>query len=196
MNKVEMRINRLFRDIPESRRKIEMIQEITQDLSDKVSDLISQGYSEDEAVEKAFEDFGDISEIQYELMGGYHMTKNRDMGLALAFSVWGSLLISALMIFINLYYSPYTIWFVYPVFAVIWWPLSLFFVWYKRKKGIKMGFPYSLAGAALIIALTIFINAYYTPGTIWCVYPIFGVIWWPVAMLFAWLRGRNGREEY
>ncbi len=195
MNKVEIHLNRLFRDIPESRRKIEMIQEISQDLNDKVADLVSQGHSEDEAIQKVIADFGDISEIQNELMGGCRLMKNRNIGLSLTFSLWGSFLISALMIFINLYYTPNAIWFVFPLFTVIWWPLALFFVWYRCKNGIRIGFPFSVAGAVLIIALMIFINSYYTPKTLWCVYPIFAVVWWPVAMFFNRLRHKDRKDD-
>ena len=52
---------------------------------------------------------------------------------AFLFSIFGFLIIIGLMLFINLYYSPGTIWFVYPLFAAIWWPLSMFFRWLNRR---------------------------------------------------------------
>ena len=55
--------------------------------------------------------------------------------LNLEYSIWSSVLIIALFIFINFYYSPHVIWFVYPTFAVLWWPLSLYFRWMKVKRG-------------------------------------------------------------
>jgi hypothetical protein len=182
MNKIEAHLNRLFRDIPYSRRKADMMSEILQDLEEKADDLMSQGRTEDEAIQEAFEDFGDIEEIRRELAGSAQLMRDKNLGLALAFSVWGGIIITALVVFINLYYSPRHIWFVYHVFAVIWWPMSLYFVWNRRRTGNSMAFPYSLAGSAMIIWLTLFINFYYSPHVIWFVYPTFAVLWWPVAL--------------
>jgi Flp pilus assembly protein TadB len=194
MNRIESHINKLFWDIPDSRRKTELILEISQDLEEKIDDLVCQGLSEDEAVQKAFNDFGDMDEIKRELIGSGQLIRNKKLGLALAFSVWSAAIITLFFLFINLYYTPHTIWFVYPVFAVIWWPMTLYFCWYRRKTGNRIAFPYSLAGSTLIIWLMLFINFYYTPHTIWFVYPVFAVLWWPVALFFHWLRHRNRRD--
>jgi hypothetical protein len=195
MNKIEAHINRLFWDVPESGRKSQIMQEITQNLEEKVSDLISQGRTETEAVQKAIEDFGDIGEIQRELMGSAELMQQKNLGLSLAFSVWGCILTSALFIFINLYYTPGNIWFVYPLFAVLWWPMSLFFHWRHRISGESTAFPYSVASYVLIMALVFFINLYYTPHTIWLVYPAFAVVWWPVSTFFLRLRQKSRKDD-
>lgn len=195
MSKIETHINKLFRDIPDSRRKTEIMQEIGQNLSEKVDDLILQGKSEDEAVQTAIEDFGDIDEIKKELMGSEQLEKTKNLGLSFAFSVWGGIITSALMIFINLYYTPHLIWFAFPVFAVAWWPLISFFYWSERKSGRSKAFPQSVAGFLLIFALLLFTNFYYSPRIIWFVYPTFAVIWWPIAMFFKWLRRKNKEDD-
>lgn len=194
MKKIETHINRLFRDIPDSKRKTEMMLEINQDLSDKVADLISQGQTEDEAIQSTIEDFGDIDDIQKELVGSAQLIENKNLGLTLGFSIWGGAIITALFLFINLYYTPEHIWFVYPVFAVIWWPMSMFFYWYGQKSGKSMSFLYSVAAFVLILGLLLFMNFYYNPRLIWFIYPAFAVIWWPIAMYFNQLRERN-RED-
>lgn len=197
MSKIEAHITKLFRDIPDSRDKTDMMQEISRNLYEKVDDLMEQGKTEDEAVQITIEDFGDdINEIRKELVGGEELLKTKNLGLSFAFSVWGGLLISALVIFINLYYTPHIIWFVFPVFVVAWWPLLLFFHWSEKKSGRNKAFPRALAGFLLILALLLFTNYYFTPHIIWFVYPAFGTVWWPIAMFFKWLRRKNGEDDY
>lgn len=194
MNEIESHINRLFAGIPESTRKEEIKLEITQNLNEKVADLIAQGQSREEAVEKAIDDFGDIGDLKEELESSTKLTKSKRLGLSLAFSVWGGILIIALFLFINFYYTPNAIWFVYPTFAVIWWPMTLFFQWYRNKRDVHIGLAFSVCGFLLITGLMLFINLYYTPGTIWFVYPVFAVVWWPLAMFFHHLRQKNRKE--
>lgn len=195
MNKIEERIEKLFKDVPNSKRKREVLQEINQNLYEKVDDLVSLGMTESEAVQKSIDDFGDIREIQEELMGIDQIKESKNVSLSLAFSIWGALLIAAFVIFINLYYSPRIIWFVYPVFAVAWWPMSMYFHWQHKKTGNITAFPYSVAGFALTTALFLFINFYYTPHIIWFVYPVFALIWWPVAVFFYRIRQNNRGDE-
>jgi hypothetical protein len=195
MKKIEAHIDRLFRGIPDSRRKSEMMQEISDNLDEKVADLISQGKTEDEAVKKAMEDFGDIDDIRRELMSSAQLIESRNVGLSLAFSVWGGILVTALFLFINFYYTPRIIWFVYPVFAVAWWPMSVFFRWVGHRSGHSVAFPYAVASFILIMGLLLFINFYYTPRIIWFVYPAFAVIWWPIAVFFHRLRQKNREED-
>ncbi len=196
MNKIERSINSLFEKIPESSRKQEIVQEIIQDFSDKVSDLVAQGQTEDEAMKAAMEDFGDIEELKKELESGTRTEKSKKLALALAFSIWGVILTSAFFVFINLYYTPYIIWFVYPVFAVLWWPIVQFFRWRHFKYNKSFGLPFSISSYLLVMALLIFTNYYFSPNTIWFVYPAFGLLWWPLAMIFNHMRSKeSGGDE-
>jgi hypothetical protein len=196
MSKIEAHINNLFRDIPDSRLKTEIVQEITRDLSEKADDLIEQGKTEEEAVRITIEDFGDdVGEIKKELVGSEQLRKTKNLGLSFAFSVWGVIIISALFVFINLYYTPHIIWFPFPVFAVAWWPLCLYFYWSRQKSGRSAAFPQSVAGFILILALLLFTNYYYSPHNVWFVYPAFAAVWWPIAMFFKWLRQKNKEDD-
>ena len=125
---------RLFKDIDDSERKRQMIDEITHNLNEKVEDLMASGKSLEDATNKAIVEFGDIEEIKKELGVSIPTCKPKNYGYALGFSIWGSALIIILFLFINFYYTPNTIWFVYPTFAILWWPLSLVFVWLKNRK--------------------------------------------------------------
>lgn len=136
-------VERLFRNVPDNESSRNMRQEIIQNLQEKVSDLMENGKSEEDAINKAIVDFGDFDEIRDELTldmkpefqsdkriaeENYKKTTN-----AFLFSIFGFMIIIGLMLFINLYYSPGTIWFVYPLFAAIWWPLAMFFRWLNRR---------------------------------------------------------------
>ena len=140
MNEIESYLNRLFEGIPESIRKEESKLEITQNLNEKVANLVSQGQSREEAVKKAIDDFGDIDDLKEELESSAKLAKSKKLGLSLAFSLWGGILITALFLFINFYYTPKVIWFVYPIFAVIWWPMAMLFHHLRQKSRKGDGF--------------------------------------------------------
>ncbi|HEY2494798.1 MAG TPA: permease prefix domain 1-containing protein, partial [Paenibacillus sp.] len=134
MRKIKDHVKELFNEIPESEQKELMMQDIIQNLEEKVSDLIFSGKDEEDAINKTIVEFGDIEDIKKELGTNPLPLKNRKrFSLHLGFSLWGSGLITALFVFINLYYSPDVIWFVYPVFAVAWWPLAMFYRWLGMK---------------------------------------------------------------
>ncbi|GKU81916.1 hypothetical protein [Niallia sp. NCCP-28] len=59
----------------------------------------------------------------------YHVKKKTYF----SFSVHASLLISLFFIIVNFINSPQIIWAVYPIFAVLWWPLSMYYFYYKRR---------------------------------------------------------------
>lgn len=134
MKKIEEHVRRLFHEVPDSDQKNQVMQEIISDLEEKVRDLRAQGKEEEDAVNKAIVEFGDIDDLKHELAGNKKSRKKKGSSLGLGYSIWGSALIIALVLFINFYYSPKVIWFVYPTFAVLWWPLSMFFRWLKRSR--------------------------------------------------------------
>ncbi|AZN42024.1 permease prefix domain 1-containing protein [Paenibacillus albus] len=132
MKRISTHVEEWFRDIPDSEQKQSIQEEITQNLEEKVYDLMRAGKSEEDATNKTIVEFGDISDIKQELgvMRGKPVIDTRKrFGLHLGFSIWGTCLIIAFFVFINMYYTPNTIWFVYPAFVVAWWPLVMFYKW-------------------------------------------------------------------
>jgi hypothetical protein len=79
---------------------------------------------------------------------------------------------------INSSLSPQYPWAIYPAFAVLWWPLSIYFVKKKDYWG------YSIWASILIIVFFVLSNAVSSANTIWAVYPIFAVLWWPLSMYY------------
>ncbi len=77
---------------------------------------------------------------------------------------------------LNLFYSPGYPWFIYPAFAVLWWPLARGF--------FGRSFAFSLAGSGLVILFFVIVNAVSSPRDIWAVYPAFAVLWWPLSVYY------------
>lgn len=136
MRRIYEFVEKLFDDVPETERSEQVKEEIMQDMEEKVYDLMHDGKSQEDAINKVIIEFGDFDEIKEELkIGG-----SKKLGFAklnLGFSIWGSILIIALMVFINFYYTPKVIWFIYPTFAVLWWPLAMFYYLNRKKEELK-----------------------------------------------------------
>ncbi|MDR1540137.1 MAG: hypothetical protein LBU32_19485 [Clostridiales bacterium] len=145
MREIEEYVERAFYSIPNSARKSETMQEIIQRLTDSAEKLMGtekgreglmgNGRSREDAINKAIVDFGDLGEIIQGLREDGARSGKSPAYSALWFSIIGSLAIVALVAFINLYYTPRIIWFLYPAFGVAWWPLSVFFFgkWRRMK---------------------------------------------------------------
>lgn len=67
MRQIKDHVKELFRDIPASDNKELMMQDIIQNLEEKVGDLIFSGKEEEDAINKAIVEFGDIEDIKKEL---------------------------------------------------------------------------------------------------------------------------------
>jgi hypothetical protein len=76
-------------------------------------------------------------------------------------------------------------WAIYPIYAILWWPLAIAFA--KRGKALT----FSMAGSLLTAALFVTTNLITSPKTIWAVYPIFAIAWWPLAVYFFVFRRRQ-----
>ncbi|SHF13850.1 hypothetical protein SAMN05444392_10878 [Seinonella peptonophila] len=133
MKKLKKHVDKLFSDVPDSDEKEVLKQEIYENLQEKVQDLIEQGKDEEDAINKAIVEFGDIDEIKMELVVTKNPLRKNNTKYNLGFSIWGSLLIISLFVFANFYYTPDNIWFVYPTFVVLWWPSVMFYYWRKTR---------------------------------------------------------------
>ena len=100
MKKLKNHVDELFKEVPDSEQKQAIKQEVLENLEEKVFDLIQQGKEEEDAINKAIVDFGDIDDLKKEL-GVKQPVKKNNSKLNLGFSIWGSILIIALFIFIN-----------------------------------------------------------------------------------------------
>lgn len=135
MKKLKNYIDDLFKDFPINEETQKIKTEIIQNLEEKVSYLIENGKSEEDAINKTIVEFGDIEELKenFGTLNTEIKSKKKSALLNLQFSLYGSGLIIALFLFINFYYTPKSIWVIYPIFGILWWPLTMYFNW-KRKK--------------------------------------------------------------
>jgi hypothetical protein len=138
MKTIQEHVDALFREIPDSERKAALKREIVDNLQEKVADLMALGKAEEDAIYRAIVEFGDITDIRDELRGSgtqsAPLSDRSSVGYKLGFSIVGSVLIIALLLFINLYITPSFLWCIFPIFGVLWWPLSLFFKWMKYRR--------------------------------------------------------------
>lgn len=102
-------------------------------------------------------------------------TKSR---YSLGFSIAGSLVIILLLAFINFYTGSQFPWFIFPTYAILWWPISTFFV---GKRSMKI---FSLVGSFMTIALLFLVNYLTSWNYPWFLFPSFAIFWWPLAMFF------------
>lgn len=98
---------------------------------------------------------------------------------ALTFSVAGYSLTLAWYGALNLLLEPGSPWVIFIAFALLWWPLSVFFHG-RRKPHI-----FAVVMSAISIAFFAAVNIIYAPGTLWAFYPAFAVLWWPLTLMFA-----------
>lgn len=90
----------------------------------------------------------------------------------------GSISVILYYLILNTFLSPGYPWVIYPAFAVLWWPLSL----YHAQK--RTYFKFSLHASFLLIVFFSVVNFISSPHTIWAVFPIFCVLWWPLSMYY------------
>ncbi len=101
---------------------------------------------------------------------GVHL---RGRMISVPVAVLFSVLLILYFTIINLLLTPGRFWAVYPVYAALWWPLSLCF----RNKPK----PFSVAGSLITIVFLIATNLMETPYP-WALYACPPVVFWPLAM--------------
>ncbi|MBO9130724.1 hypothetical protein [Bacillus sp. 165] len=93
-------------------------------------------------------------------------------------SLFGSISTIVYYSLLNGILSPEYPWAIYPAFVVLWWPLATYYAKNKRY------YEFSISSSLLISTFFITVNIISSPHTIWAVYPIFVVLWWPLSMYF------------
>lgn len=138
MKKLHKFVKKTLRRIPNSSEKYQLIEQLTNALSEKVSDLIEDGMEELEAIEKAQLDFGDGKEVMDEFMADYRTPQRIQRAKNhIYYSLACTVLIIAFLIFLNVYlatvYDLNFIWCVYPSIGILFWPLSIVYKYLNIK---------------------------------------------------------------
>jgi len=71
--------------------------------------------------------------VAWAVIGDYFGSRKKYFAL----SIWGAGITIIFFAYINYMNTPNVIWAVYPVFAILWWPLSLYF--FKVRKRLSKG---------------------------------------------------------
>jgi len=79
---------------------------------------------------------------------------------------------------LNILMLPGFPWAVFPAYALFWWPLAAAFA----RPGRSL--PLAIAGSLLSAAFFVAVNFITTPGSVWCVYPMFALSWWPLSVYY------------
>lgn len=96
----------------------------------------------------------------------------------LSFAIVSVLLLTAYYLVINLFVVTGHPYILYIVFALIWWPLGVAFGKHRNSR------LFSVQGFVLFALFFGILNYITTPQTIWAIYPIFAIFWWPLAIFF------------
>lgn len=129
MKRIKNFVKNTFKDLPKEERE-KVVGTVIITLTEKVEDLVEQGLTIDEAIDKTVIEFGTIEDYiepsekktrfkSLKTLGNYR----NDLYL----SIFGSMIIVGIMIYINLAFSDELLWFVVPAIAILWWPLIIFY---------------------------------------------------------------------
>jgi hypothetical protein len=88
----------------------------------------------------------------------------------------GAWLIIVFFVVLNRISSPEVFWAIHLIFAVLWWPISIYLA--------KKTFYYSAVGAGMTILYFSLVNYMTSPHQLWAVYPAFAVFWWPLSVYY------------
>ncbi len=92
------------------------------------------------------------------------------------YSVLASIYTIGFFYLVNLISSPNVTWFIYPAFAILWWPIAMF---YSKNRNTIV---FSIISSIFFSAFMIVVNLLTSPSYLWCIFPIFAVWWWPISL--------------
>jgi len=105
-----------------------------------------------------------------------------------SFAWIGALTTIAYYAVLNASLSPGYPWAIYPAYGVLLWPLALH---YSRKRDY---FGLSVVISLLSIIFFVAANIVSSPDAVWAIYPIFGMLWWPLSMYYFYHQRRSKVE--
>ncbi len=140
MKQIENFVKNTFKNYPKDKRE-ELIQSITEMLTEKVEDLMEKGFEEQAAIDKTVLEFGTIEDYDSKPVKINRKLKRqkslRHYKNDMIFSSIGTLIIIGMLIFSNLTYTEGVIWFVLPGLAVLWWPLATLYRYLNKSESVK-----------------------------------------------------------
>ena len=141
MKQLENFVKNTFKNYPKSDRA-DLIESITEMLTEKVEDLMEKGLTEQEAIDKAVMEFGTLDDYEDRPKRVVRRMKTkrtiRQYKHDIFFSIGGSIITIGMLIYIDLQFTATNVvWFVIPALAVLWWPLATVYRYLLKKETIK-----------------------------------------------------------
>lgn len=136
MNNIKKFVTRILKDFFNDEDKKELIEILTTSLEEKVDDLVEQGSSREEAIEKSLAEFGDTEDV----LNAFPEINKKQRSVvkrrrnSLIFSALSYLIIVALAVYINLYFTPLVIWLYFIVIGTLFWPLVMLIRYINVRK--------------------------------------------------------------
>lgn len=90
---------------------------------------------------------------------------------------------------LNALLSPAYPWFIFPAFALLWWPISMI---YARKRQPVF---FSVLSTLAIVGFLAAVNLISSPSVLWFLYPGLAVLWWPLSMIYVKKKRQIESEE-
>jgi len=140
MKRIVNFVKHTFKDIPKEG-KAEIIESVTLSLTEKVEDLIETGMSKQDAIDKTVLEFGTIEDFfdfnQKQIKKEKRRKTINHYKNDLLFSVVGTIITISILVYINLYFFPNTLWVVIPSIAILWWPLAILYNLLNKRESRK-----------------------------------------------------------
>jgi hypothetical protein len=95
----------------------------------------------------------------------------------IGFATFGSLMTILFLYVVNRITSPEYLWFIYPMFLLLLWPITLLLVTRGKHK------LYAIICSLMIISLFLVNNFYFSDNSHpWFLYPSYFILWWPITL--------------
>ncbi|MEN8904920.1 MAG: hypothetical protein ABF289_03065 [Clostridiales bacterium] len=94
------------------------------------------------------------------------------------FSILGSTITCFYIVLINYIDSPTHLWFLYVIYVLLWWPISIFFNKYLNN------ISFSIIGSIITILYYLILNLLISNQHPWVIYVTFTIMWWPIFVIF------------
>jgi hypothetical protein len=95
----------------------------------------------------------------------------------IGFATFGSLMTILFLYVVNRITSPEYLWFIYPTFLLLLWPITLLLVTRGKHK------LYAIICSLMIISLFLVNNFYFSDNSHpWFLYPSYFILWWPITL--------------
>ncbi len=136
MNSIKRFVTNLLKGFFNDEDKKELIEVMTTSIEEKVDDLVEQGLTEEEAIETSLSELGTTEDVLQAFPEAEKLKENvvKKRKNQVFFATASYLIIAGLAIYINLTYVPSVVWFWFVVIGVLFWPLTMLYLYLEARR--------------------------------------------------------------